>query len=135
MLATLHRERLKLRPFNPDDVDAVFEMYSRWEVVQFLGRTPAVLTDRSQAEERVAAWTAFDGALHGVWAQAVADDWAWPTSAAPTATTTWRANCSAPIGRHPGWAERDNLHCRSLVSLITADSGDRQCILCRVTEP
>ena len=71
MLATLHRERLKLRPFNPDDVDAVFEMYSRWEVVQFLGRTPAVLTDRSQAEARVAAWTAFDGALHGVWAQAV----------------------------------------------------------------
>jgi len=43
-------------------------MRARWEVVRFLGRTPAVLADRSQAEERVAAWTAFDGALHGVWA-------------------------------------------------------------------
>jgi len=41
-------------------------MRARWEVVRFLGRTPAVLADRSQAEERVAAWTAFDGALHGV---------------------------------------------------------------------
>ena len=43
-------------------------MSSRWDVVGFLGRTPATLTEPTQAAERIRAWSAFEGPLHGVWA-------------------------------------------------------------------
>lgn len=68
MLPTLHTQRLTLRPWRADDAEFVWDMYSRPEVVRFLGRQPAVLTELAQAQARVAAWAAFEGPLHGTWA-------------------------------------------------------------------
>jgi RimJ/RimL family protein N-acetyltransferase len=61
-------ERLTLRPFEPDDVDFVFDMYSRWEVQRFIGRVPQVMTDRAEAVERVERYAALDHPVHGIWA-------------------------------------------------------------------
>lgn len=68
MLPTLHSERLTLRPWTPADAEAVFDMYSRWEVMRFLGTNPTVMTEPAQAGDKIAAWNAFPGPLHGVWA-------------------------------------------------------------------
>ncbi len=68
MLPTLHSDRLVLRPWVTADADAVLDLYSRWEVVQYLGTTPKTLSERAEAEARIAVWTAFPGPLHGVWA-------------------------------------------------------------------
>ena len=66
-MSILRSERLTLRPYTLDDVDFVFDMYSRWEVQRFLGRTPRVLQDREEAIERVGAWASLDHPVHGVW--------------------------------------------------------------------
>ena len=64
----LATDRLSLRRFTRDDVDFVFDMYSRWEVQRFIGLTPRVMTDRKEAEERVARYAEFDHLVHGLWA-------------------------------------------------------------------
>ena len=68
MLPTLNCERLTLRAWTPADVDALFDLYSRWDVVRYLGTTPTVMTDPAQAVEKIATRNAFTGPLHGVWA-------------------------------------------------------------------
>jgi RimJ/RimL family protein N-acetyltransferase len=68
MLTTLHSERLVLRPWRSDDAEFVLDMYSRPEVMRYLGRQPVLLTELAEAQARIAAWTAFPGPLHGVWA-------------------------------------------------------------------
>lgn len=68
MLPLLTTDRLTLRAWGPDDVDVVFDMYSRPDVMRYLGRNPQVMTERLQAEQRLQAWAAFAGPLHGVWA-------------------------------------------------------------------
>ena len=68
MLPTLHCERLTLRPWSSDDVDAVLDLYSRWDVVRYLGTKPTVITEPAQAAAKIGTWNAFTGPLHGVWA-------------------------------------------------------------------
>ncbi|MGV8908265.1 MAG: GNAT family N-acetyltransferase [Propionicimonas sp.] len=68
MLPTLHSERLTLRPWVPADEAAVLDLYSRWEVVRFLGAHPTVITEPAEAAARIARWSSFAGPLHGVWA-------------------------------------------------------------------
>src|SRR4051812_13354233 len=41
---TLATSRLDLRPWKRDDADFAFDLYSRWDVQQFIGRTPRVMT-------------------------------------------------------------------------------------------
>lgn len=65
---TLRTDRLLLRPWRPDDLPTVYDIYSRWEVARYLGRTPTVLTEPAQAEASLARWAAIEGPLHGVWA-------------------------------------------------------------------
>ncbi len=60
--------RLSLRRFTIADVDFVFDMYSRWEVQRFLGLVPRVMTERAEAEERVARYASLEHPVHGVWA-------------------------------------------------------------------
>ena len=50
MLPTLHSERLTLRPWTPADADAIFDLYSRWDVMRFLGTNPAVMTEPAPLE-------------------------------------------------------------------------------------
>jgi RimJ/RimL family protein N-acetyltransferase len=68
VIATLTTERLTLRPFTLDDVDFLFDMYSRWEVQRFIGREPKVMTDRAEAIERAQHLASLDHPVHGVWA-------------------------------------------------------------------
>ena len=68
MLPTLHSTRLTLRPWVPEDEAFVLDMYSRWDVVRFLGAQPAVITEPAEAAARITRWSAFEGPLHGVWA-------------------------------------------------------------------
>lgn len=63
----LHTERLFLRPFDDGDVDFVFDMYSRWDVQRFIGTPPRVLTNRMEAVEKIARYTALDRGGLGVW--------------------------------------------------------------------
>jgi RimJ/RimL family protein N-acetyltransferase len=71
-VAVFETERLIVRDWTeaPDDVARVFDIYSRTEVVRWLGnRTP--LTDPVQALDRIRAWaarTAGDGFPYGLWA-------------------------------------------------------------------
>jgi RimJ/RimL family protein N-acetyltransferase len=67
-MAVLTTDRLSLRSFGPDDVEFVFDMYSRWEVQRFIGRVPRVMTDRAEAEERVERYAALEHPVHGIWA-------------------------------------------------------------------
>lgn len=61
--------RLILREWLPSDADAVFDMYSRWEVARFLGSTPTVMTDREQADATIVRWRALElPEPLGVWA-------------------------------------------------------------------
>ena len=46
-------ERLAIRDWQPDDVDRMLDMYSRADVVRFLGPVPTPMTSREMAAERV----------------------------------------------------------------------------------
>lgn len=63
----LTTERFVLRRFDESDVDFVFDLYSRWEVQRYIGRTPRLMADRAEAAERVARSAAFDDGAHGIW--------------------------------------------------------------------
>ncbi|MGM7421975.1 GNAT family N-acetyltransferase [Cellulosimicrobium sp. CpK407] len=67
-MQTLTTARLTLRPWQPDDADAALDIYSRWDVMRFIGVTPRVLEHRDEALERVERWAAVDDGTHGVWA-------------------------------------------------------------------
>jgi len=63
----LTTDRLLLRAWTDDDVDFALDLYSRWEVQQFLGTTPRVLTDRAEAAATVQRFRALDDPVHGIW--------------------------------------------------------------------
>ncbi|MHA7985596.1 GNAT family N-acetyltransferase [Rathayibacter sp. CAU 1779] len=67
-MITLTTERLQLRPWTLDDVDFLFDMYSRWEVQRFIGRDPRVMTDRAEAIARAERLSSMDHPVHGIWA-------------------------------------------------------------------
>jgi RimJ/RimL family protein N-acetyltransferase len=48
--------RLRIRDWRDDEVDRLFDMYSRWEVARFLGSQPRVLETRDQAEAVIERW-------------------------------------------------------------------------------
>lgn len=64
----LQTSRLLLRPWSAADLATVFDIYSRWEVARFLGRTPAPMTAPAQAEAALSRWAGLAGSRHGVWA-------------------------------------------------------------------
>jgi len=65
---TLRTDRLVLRPWTPDDAPAVLDIYSRWDVMRFVGVAPRVLEHPHEAAERIERWRAVDDGTHGVWA-------------------------------------------------------------------
>ena len=71
----LRSARLRLREWQPEDVDFLFDLYSRWEVQRYIGRVPRVMTDRSEAQERLDLLAAHPPPDPlGVWAVAAEDD-------------------------------------------------------------
>lgn len=67
-MQALESERLLLRAWSQDDVDFVFDMYSRWEVQRFIGLFPKVMTERAEAEATITRWRALDHPTYGIWA-------------------------------------------------------------------
>lgn len=61
-------DRLILRPWTLDDVEFVFDMYSRWEVQRFIGFSPRVLACRAEAEEKILHWQSLRHEINGFWA-------------------------------------------------------------------
>jgi RimJ/RimL family protein N-acetyltransferase len=63
-------ERLHMRPWGNDDVERLFDMYSRWEVARWLGSVPHPLESLDEATAVVQRWSARatpDGRF-GIWA-------------------------------------------------------------------
>lgn len=68
MVPTFETERLFLRPWEPADVDFVFDLYSRPEVQRFIGQVPRVMKDRAEARERLERMIALHDPVLGYWA-------------------------------------------------------------------
>jgi RimJ/RimL family protein N-acetyltransferase len=68
----LRTPRLVLRNWDEADLAAYFDIYSRWEVVRWLGSHPRrALTDLDQARTGLARWQAMQAAVsapYGLWA-------------------------------------------------------------------
>ena len=64
----LQTDRLQLRAWSEEDTGFVFDMYCRWEVQRFIGLTPRVMTEPTEAEAAIARWRSFDDPVCGVWA-------------------------------------------------------------------
>jgi RimJ/RimL family protein N-acetyltransferase len=74
VVAVLLTERLRLREWTTADVDFVFDMYSRWDVQRYLGQSPQVMADRSEAVAAVARWRDLPDPVHAMWAVERAED-------------------------------------------------------------
>ncbi|MBG6192272.1 RimJ/RimL family protein N-acetyltransferase [Arthrobacter sp. CAN_A212] len=70
----LMTDRLLLRPWEPEDADFVYDMYSRWDVQQFIGLVPRVMKDRSEADRLIERCRSYDHPVHGFWAVQRAED-------------------------------------------------------------
>jgi hypothetical protein len=100
----LETDRLVLRDWKDQDLDRVFDIYRRWEVVRWLGKDPKVMEDISQAEQFIDAWNKRNSACKR-----------WGVRHSGT-TASWR--CSWPDGR------------RWLVADALASNGAPRCIIC-----
>ncbi|MCA2212235.1 GNAT family N-acetyltransferase [Jidongwangia harbinensis] len=61
--------RLLLRAWEPDDLDAFYDLYSRWDVMRWLGPHPRrVVTDLDEARTRLDRWRTVQSAPLGLWA-------------------------------------------------------------------
>jgi RimJ/RimL family protein N-acetyltransferase len=70
-MRTLETDRLSLRPLSPDDLEFVFDLYSRFDVQRYIGAVPRVMTDHSEALERIERWGSIDDPVQGVWVMVV----------------------------------------------------------------
>jgi RimJ/RimL family protein N-acetyltransferase len=63
-------DRLIIRAYEPDDAPFVLDMYSRWDVQQYLGTAPKILQNLDEASSAIQRWRGVsDGnQLLGVWA-------------------------------------------------------------------
>lgn len=63
----LTTRRLLLRAWTEDDVDFALDLYSRWEVQQYIGTSPRIMADRAEAAERVERFRSLDHPVHAIW--------------------------------------------------------------------
>lgn len=73
LTSVFETERLTVRPYEPEDAEFVLDMYSRWEVQQFLGPSPRSLESIEQAHAAIQRWRAIaeSNPLLGFWAVAL----------------------------------------------------------------
>ena len=67
-MLSLETPRLLLRPFETDDAGFILDLYSRLEVQRYLGATPKLMQDRSEALALIEAWARVDDGTCGIWA-------------------------------------------------------------------
>ena len=72
MVELLRTPRTVLRSWRQDDLLAFFDLYSRWEVMRWLGRPPRrAIADVAEARERLGRWQERQAGLtapYGLWA-------------------------------------------------------------------
>lgn len=70
MSAVFETDRLLVRPYEPGDAPFVLDMYSRWEVQQFLGHSPRPLEKIEEATAAIQRWRGISESnpLLGIWA-------------------------------------------------------------------
>ena len=68
--------RLRVREYTPADAEFVLDMYSRWNVMQFLGSAPHVMQSLDEANAAIQRWRGVSARepLEGVWAMTRRDD-------------------------------------------------------------
>lgn len=66
-------ERLRLRTWTEEDVDAFVDLYSREDVYRYLGATPAPVSSPDEARDRVARWASRTRDGLGIWAMVARD--------------------------------------------------------------
>jgi RimJ/RimL family protein N-acetyltransferase len=65
----LRTARLLLHAWTLHDADFLYDLDSSWEVRQYIGVSPAVMTDRSEALASIKRRRALDHPFnHGIWA-------------------------------------------------------------------
>lgn len=67
-MKVLESDQLVLRGWTDDDVEFVFDLYSRWEVQRFIGRAPRVMADCSEAADLLGYLQSLEDPVHGIWA-------------------------------------------------------------------
>ena len=69
-------ERCRVRDWQEDEAPRLFDLYNRWEVARWLGRTPQQMQSRDQARDAVARWRSWneEHAPAGRWAVERTDD-------------------------------------------------------------
>ncbi|MGI5242188.1 GNAT family N-acetyltransferase [Dactylosporangium sp. CA-139066] len=74
----MHTERVRLRRWEDGDLAAYFDIYSRWEVMRWLGAPPRrAVRDLAEARERLARWHEREAGLEaplGLWALVPVED-------------------------------------------------------------
>lgn len=70
MAQILETDRLVLRDWTQADLDRVYDIYRRWEVVRWLGKDPKVMVDPAQAQRFIDACNKRNAGEgdHGLWA-------------------------------------------------------------------
>ena len=68
MTAVFATERLDIRPWTPDDAEAAFDIYGRWEVTRWLGAQPKVTESVEAMRASIGRWTAREEGAYGIWA-------------------------------------------------------------------
>lgn len=61
-------DRVTLRPWRTEDAAFVYDLYSRWEVVRYLGHEPKVMAEPARAEALLARLRATNDPVLGYWA-------------------------------------------------------------------
>jgi RimJ/RimL family protein N-acetyltransferase len=65
----LRTPRLRLRSWELDDADACYDLYSRWDVMRWLGAHPRrTVADIAEARARITRWRTVEAAPFGLWA-------------------------------------------------------------------
>ena len=67
-MKVLESDQLVLRGWTDDDVEFVFDLYSRWEVQRFIGRAPRVMADRAEAADLLGYLKSLEDPVRGIWA-------------------------------------------------------------------
>jgi RimJ/RimL family protein N-acetyltransferase len=70
MAQILETDRLVLRDWEDVDLDRVYDIYRRWEVMRWLGKDPKVMEDIARAQRFIDTWNERNAARtdYGLWA-------------------------------------------------------------------
>ena len=61
-------DRLDVRPWTHDEVDLMYDIYRRWDVVRWLGASPSVAESADSMHATVDRWASRAEGAYGVWA-------------------------------------------------------------------